>query len=67
MGNYLHEMSLERYHLLLVAGQVLNSEVYIGFDFQYHHHYLAVSWFALSGQWFHLAMVVVVVKSEPRK
>ncbi len=45
MENYLHEMSLEQYHLLLVAGLVLNSEVF-GFQFHYHHHYLALTWFA---------------------
>jgi hypothetical protein len=42
MENCLHEMSLEQYHLLLVAGLVLNSEI-IGFDFHYHHHYLALT------------------------
>jgi hypothetical protein len=28
MENYLHEMSLEQYHLLFVAGLVLNSKVF---------------------------------------
>jgi hypothetical protein len=46
MENYLREMSLEQYHLLLVADLVLNSKVYIGFDFHCHHHYLALTWFA---------------------
>jgi hypothetical protein len=45
MENYLHEMSLEQYHLLFVAGLVLNSEVF-EFDFHYHHHHLALTWFA---------------------
>jgi hypothetical protein len=40
MENYLHEMSLEQYHLLSVAGLVLNSEV---FGFHYHHHHLALT------------------------
>jgi hypothetical protein len=38
-------MSLKQYHLLLVAGLVLNSEVF-GFDIHYYHHYLALTWFA---------------------
>ena len=45
MENFLHEMSLEQYHLMFVAGLVLNSEVF-GFDFHYHHHHLAMTWFA---------------------
>jgi hypothetical protein len=51
MENYLYEMSLEQYHLLLVVGLVLNSEVF-GFDFHYHHHHLALTWFAC--KWFQL-------------
>jgi hypothetical protein len=45
MENYLQEMSPEQYHLLLVAGLVLNSEVF-GFVFHYHHHHLTLTWFA---------------------
>jgi hypothetical protein len=48
MENFLHEMSLEQYHLLFVDGLVLNSEVF-GFDFHYHQHHLALTWFACSG------------------
>jgi hypothetical protein len=48
MENYLYEMSLEQYHLLLVVGLVLNSEVF-EFDFHYHQHHLALTWFACSG------------------
>jgi hypothetical protein len=42
MENYLQEMSLKQYHLLFVAGLVLNSEVF-GFDFHYHHHHLVLT------------------------
>ena len=45
MENYLHEMSLEQHHLLFAADLVLKSEVF-GFDFNYHHHHLALTWFA---------------------